>query len=163
MDKLVNDVHDFHAKFGLDSLQPGSPQHIADGELVLMRANFMLEELFEYAQAVGLELTVTEESVEFTKAEPFGNEPVLRDLEKALDGLVDLAYVLAGTALLHGFGNKHELGKTIIGEAWQRVHNANMRKIRATSAEESKRKSGFDVVKPEGWQPPKLHDLVGGN
>lgn len=163
MDKLVQDVHDFHAKFGLDVLQPGTPQHIDDRALLLMRANFMLEELVEYVQAVGLELTVNEDGVEFTPAEPFGNEPVLRDLEKALDSLVDLAYVLVGTVLLHGFGNKHELGKTIIGEAWQRVHNANMRKVRAASAEESKRKSGFDVVKPEGWQPPKLHDLVGGN
>ena len=163
MDKLVQDVHDFHAKFGLDVLQPGTPQHIDDRALVLMRANFMLEELVEYVQAVGLELTVNEDGVEFTPAEPFDNEPVLRDLEKALDSLVDLAYVLVGTVLLHGFGNKHELGKTIIGEAWQRVHNANMRKVRAASAEESKRKSGFDVVKPEGWQPPKLHDLVGGN
>lgn len=162
MDKLVQDVHDFHAKFGLDVLQPGTPQHIDDRALVLMRANFMLEELVEYAQAVGLELTVNEDGVEFTPAEPFGNEPVLRDLEKALDGLVDLAYVLAGTALFHGFGNKHELGKTIIGEAWQRVHNANMRKVRANHAGESKRGSAFDVVKPEGWQPPKLHDLVGG-
>ena len=163
MDKLVQDVHDFHAKFGLDVLQPGTPQHIDDRALLLMRANFMLEELVEYVQAVGLELTVNEDGVEFTPAEPFDNEPVLRDLEKALDSLVDLAYVLVGTVLLHGFGNKHELGKTIIGEAWQRVHNANMRKVRAASAEESKRKSGFDVVKPEGWQPPKLHDLVGGN
>ena len=163
MDKLVQDVHDFHAKFGLDVLQPGTPQHIDDRALLLMRANFMLEELVEYVQAVGLELTVNEDGVEFTPAEPFDNEPVLRDLEKALDSLVDLAYVLVGTVLLHGFGNKHELGKTIIGEAWQRVHNANMRKVRANHAGESKRKSGFDVVKPEGWQPPKLHDLVGGN
>lgn len=163
MDKLVQDVHDFHAKFGLDVLQPGTPQHIDDRALVLMRANFMLEELVEYAQAVGLELTVNEDGVEFEHATPYVNEPALRDLEKALDGLVDLAYVLAGTALFHGFGNKHELGKTIIGEAWQRVHNANMRKVRANHAGESKRGSAFDVVKPEGWQPPKLHDLVGGN
>ena len=163
MDKLVQDVHDFHAKFGLDVLQPGTPQHIDDRALVLMRANFMLEELVEYAQAVGLELTVNEDGVEFEHATPYANEPVLRDLEKALDGLVDLAYVLAGTALFHGFGNKHELGKTIIGEAWQRVHNANMCKVRANHADESKRGSAFDVVKPEGWQPPKLHDLVGGN
>lgn len=73
------------------------------------------------------------------------------DLEGQLDALVDLVYVAIGTAYLNGFD---------FNEAWYRVHKANMSKIRAERPADSKRGSGFDVVKPEGWQPPSLADLV---
>jgi predicted HAD superfamily Cof-like phosphohydrolase len=75
-------------------------------------------------------------------------------LEESLDGLVDLVYVAIGTAYMHGFDFQ---------SAWDRVHEANMKKIRAPSAEASKRKSSFDVVKPEGWEPPTHTDLVEDN
>lgn len=68
-----------------------------------------------------------------------------------LDALVDLVYVALGTALLHGFD---------FNEAWRRVHAANMLKVRAPSAADSKRGSAHDVVKPAGWQPPDLSDLA---
>lgn len=45
-------------------------------------------------------------------------------------------------------------------EAWRRVQLANMSKVRATSADQSKRGSTFDVVKPPGWEPPSHTDLV---
>lgn len=73
------------------------------------------------------------------------------NLEKQLDALVDLVYVALGTAHLQGFD---------FNAAWQRVHAANMLKQRALKAEDSKRGSTYDVVKPEGWQPPDLSDLV---
>lgn len=72
-------------------------------------------------------------------------------LEGKLDALVDLVYVAIGTAYLHGFD---------FNEAWRRVHEANMKKVRAQSADESKRGTSFDVVKPEGWTAPDLSDLV---
>ena len=68
-----------------------------------------------------------------------------------LDALVDLVYVALGTAYLHGFD---------FDEAWRRVHEANMKKVRAEVATDSKRGSTFDVVKPDGWAPPDLSDLV---
>jgi len=68
-----------------------------------------------------------------------------------LDALVDLAYVVLGTAFMHGFD---------FNEAWRRVHAANMQKVRATSPDVSKRNSSLDVVKPEGWTPPDLSDLT---
>jgi hypothetical protein len=34
-----------------------------------------------------------------------------------------------------------------------------MKKVRAQAAEDSKRMSKFDVVKPEGWTPPNLADI----
>lgn len=78
-----------------------------------------------------------------------------KTLEKKLDALVDLVYVAMGTAYLHGCN---------FDEAWRRVQEANMKKRRATSEEQSKRNSTLDVVKPEGWTPPDLSDLcVGGS
>lgn len=68
-----------------------------------------------------------------------------------LDALVDLVYVALGTAALHGFP---------FDEAWARVHAANMKKMRAASAKDSKRNDPYDVVKPPGWVPPDLTDLV---
>lgn len=76
---------------------------------------------------------------------------VVDDLEEMLDALVDLVYVALGTAYLHGFD---------FNQAWERVHAANMAKVRATAAEQSKRGTAYDVVKPEGWVPPDLSDLV---
>lgn len=73
------------------------------------------------------------------------------DKEQVLDGLVDLTYVSIGTAYLHGFN---------FDEAFKRVHSANMKKIKARTADESKRGHILDIVKPEGWQPPYLKDLV---
>ena len=73
------------------------------------------------------------------------------DLHDELDALVDLVYVALGTAYLHGFD---------FNEAWRRVQSANMRKVRAERAGDSKRGSTYDVVKPPGWTPPDLSDLV---
>lgn len=73
-----------------------------------------------------------------------------RDLPKQLDALVDLVYVALGTAYYQGFN---------FNEAWRRVQKANMAKVRAQRAEDSKRGHAFDVVKPPGWQAPNLADL----
>ena len=73
-------------------------------------------------------------------------------LEKQLDALVDLVYVALGTAYLHGFD---------FDEAWKRVHEANMKKVKAKAdGSDSLRKSAHDVVKPLGWTAPDLSDLV---
>jgi predicted HAD superfamily Cof-like phosphohydrolase len=73
------------------------------------------------------------------------------DLEGQFDALIDLVYVALGTAYLQGLP---------FAEGWRRVHEANMKKVRATEAGQSKRNSTSDVVKPEGWQAPCLKDLV---
>lgn len=39
-------------------------------------------------------------------------------------------------------------------ELWDDVQRANMTKVRATSASQSKRKTSLDVIKPEGWVGP---------
>jgi predicted HAD superfamily Cof-like phosphohydrolase len=73
------------------------------------------------------------------------------DMEAYLDGLVDLIYIALGTAHLCGWD---------FNEAWRRVHAKNMAKMRAESAEASQYKHNCDIVKPPGWTPPDLSDLV---
>lgn len=68
------------------------------------------------------------------------------DLVKAFDALLDLQYVVLGTIYLHNFP---------FDAGWRAVHEANMKKMRAERAEQSKRGSTFDVVKPPGWVPPE--------
>jgi thymidylate synthase (FAD) len=76
-----------------------------------------------------------------------------KDMVKAFDALLDLVYVTVGTAHLHGFP---------FDEGFEAVQEANMLKQKAKSADESKRGSAFDVVKPEGWVAPeeKLNQLL---
>lgn len=63
----------------------------------------------------------------------------------ALDAIVDIVYVALGTAYMMGLDFE---------TAWDRVHEAIMKKVsKATD------RSPIDVVKPEGWQEPKLDDL----
>ncbi len=73
------------------------------------------------------------------------------DLPEAFDALIDLVYFALGTA--HVMNLPFEDG-------WRRVHAANMTKVRAANGFASKRGSGFDVIKPAGWTPPVLDDLV---
>lgn len=80
-----------------------------------------------------------EELQEFLEAHMKG------DMHGAADALVDLAYVLHGTALMMGLPWPR---------LWEEVQRANMAKERATHAGQSKRGSALDVIKPEGWKAP---------
>lgn len=87
-----------------------------------------------------------EELDEFTKAYGEG------DLHGAADALVDLVYVAQGTADMMGLP---------WASLWNEVQRANLRKVRATSAEQSKRGSTLDVVKPAGWVGPNFVPWLG--
>ncbi len=95
-------------------------------DLESFRIGFLIEELHEYVEAC-----------------------IKNDQAHAFDALVDLAYVLFGTSHLHGFP---------FGIGWITVHRANMAKERCRLDEvtAAKRGSAYDVVKPEGWEPPDL-------
>jgi predicted HAD superfamily Cof-like phosphohydrolase len=73
------------------------------------------------------------------------------DAAEQLDALVDLTYIAIGTARMQNWD---------FAEAWRRVHSANMQKIRAERAADSKRGTTFDVVKPADWQAADISDLV---
>lgn len=141
----VKDIREFHEKFMLN--YDGRPAPL-EPELLEFRARFMQEELDEYNIA-GSKLQLL-----LHNREAWGeidNAEIAHLLELQLDALVDLVYVVLGTSYLHGFDFK---------EAWRRVHDANMQKVRAERASDSKRGSTYDVVKPDGWEPPSHTDLV---
>lgn len=135
----MRDVRAFHKKFGLE--YAGAPR-VLDPEHSQFRIKFMREELQEYINATeGIEQAIRTRKMDD-----------LQDLmAQQLDALVDLSYVIGGTAHLHGYD---------FDKAWRRVHRANMAKVRARSANQSKRGSKLDVVKPAGWKAPSLVDLV---
>jgi predicted HAD superfamily Cof-like phosphohydrolase len=121
---MIHLVQEFHNKFGLplgvyDELS-------GDADATEFRVKFMSEELTEFHDAMKV-----------------------KDRVKAFDALLDLAYVVYGTALFLG----------IEPSRWHKgmsaVHKANMQKIRVASAAESKRGSAWDVKKPVGWTGPE--------
>lgn len=147
------DIRDFHEKFGLE--YNGGPREL-ESDLALFRIGFMIEELAEYAQSSGFVnitrlLNDLHEEIKKQNRWVVGRIENGRDLEIQFDSLIDLVYVALGTAYFHGVD---------FDEGWRRVHSANMKKIRVERPEDSKRGSSFDVVKPRGWRPPDLSDLV---
>lgn len=138
---MVGDIWSFHAKF--DLLYQGKPRQLPE-DILMFRLQFLREELNEYETAANRLHASLARGLE-------DDAEVTHLLELQLDALVDLVYVALGTAHLHGFD---------FNEAWSRVHRANMAKVRAQSADESKRGSTYDVVKPKGWEPPSHTDLV---
>lgn len=90
-------------------------------------------------------LAMHEEVFEYQKATTLADQ---------LDALVDLQVFLLGTVHRQGFENVFE-------KAFARVMQANMQKVLAESAEQSKRGFKRDLIKPAGWTAPDLRDLVG--
>ena len=74
------------------------------------------------------------------------------DLHGFADALIDLVYVAHGTAAMAGIP---------WAPLWNEVQRANMSKVRATSAEQSKRGSALDVIKPVDWIGPNFEPWLG--
>ncbi len=75
----------------------------------------------------------------------------LDDTVGMADALIDIVYVAMGTAYMMGLPWQ---------KLWNEVQRTNMNKIRATDANQSKRKNSLDVIKPEGWEPPNLKAII---
>lgn len=121
-----SDVGAFHEKFDLDNVTfrgPG-PREYEEG-LLTFRVDFMREEIKEFVNA-------------WSEDDDAG----------MFDALLDLVYVVLGTAHLLGLPWE---------EGWDAVHLANLKKVRAKpDGSDSKRGTKWDVVKPEGWEPPDI-------
>ncbi len=149
------DIQEFHRKFTHpDERYKGGPRELPD-DIALFRIGFMVEELAEYAQASGFtniarSLSDLHEHIK-QKSRWVVKRLEVTNLEVQFDSLIDLVYVAVGTAHLHSVD---------FDEGWRRVHAANMSKVLARSAEESKRGYRYDVIKPKNWTPPDLSDLV---
>jgi predicted HAD superfamily Cof-like phosphohydrolase len=124
------------------------------------------------------------------KPDPIFYEPATNDPPKFLevDNHVDLVYNLKSDIkrfvvmhqiddlVLNETGIKRSLstmfehctyGAALMGFSkprwdllWNDVHRANMTKERALRAEQSKRGSTYDIIKPAGWVPPQSEELV---
>lgn len=75
------------------------------------------------------------------------------DVAGMADALVDLVYVAIGTAVIMGLPWQR---------LWDEVQRSNMDKVRTERADQSKRGTMFDVVKPPGWQPPRIKEIIDG-
>lgn len=131
---LFDDVGEFHERFDLPrTITRGSQRPgMIPPDQFMFRYGFLQEELAELLKAYRDE-----------------------DLIKIADALADLVYVALGTA--HFFGIPFD-------RVWSEVHRANMEKIRSRGRHDprSKRGSEFDVVKPEGWDPPDIPGALRG-
>ena len=70
------------------------------------------------------------------------------------------APLLAITARVKYIAKTLGITAELWNELWNDVQRANMSKIRATNANQSKRGSSYDIIKPHDWQPPKTQDIV---
>jgi len=121
---MIGNVAEFHEKFGLPL---GIVDHLMPNEYTQdFRIKFLHEELQELSDAL-------------TTGDKVG----------AFDALLDLAYVVYGTALFAG------ISPAQWHAGMHAVHTANMAKVRVESAADSKRGSAFDCKKPEGWVGPE--------
>jgi predicted HAD superfamily Cof-like phosphohydrolase len=143
-------VGDFHQKFELPTIDDGPP-HDIPRKLIEFRLNFLLEELLELASGYGYALTIEWASGAQPKFMFFRRKYAETKLPEVADALIDLVYVALGTAQLHALP-----WSALFAE----VQRANMTKCRAAQAQDSKRNSTFDVVKPHGWKPPEIAKIL---
>lgn len=148
-----DDVGKFHEKFELDNVTHRGPGPRLDNEeLIRFRLNFMLEELLEFAEAHNYVIGFHPQKGKFEFNLPGPNAAASSiDREKSFDSLLDLAYVVFGTAHVLGYPWH---------EGWAEVQRANMTKERVQRAEDSARGSTFDVIKPKGWTPPGIQTIL---
>lgn len=130
--KMFIDVGEFHTKFELPTSENCKVQPLPNN-LKEFRSKFLQEELDEFKLALESD-----------------------DIIEQIDGLLDLVYVAHGT--LHMMG----LPAPLVQACWEDIQRSNMSKVRAEheNDERSKRKNSFDVVKPEGFIPPRIKEIL---
>lgn len=124
---MMKDIEAFHEKFSLIRAGNTLP-HLLTGELYNFRLKFIYEEFTEFVDA-----------------------NTAGDLAGAFDALIDMVYVILGTAHLMALPWE---------EGWDEVHRANMSKVRATNPSQSTRGTAYDVIKPDGFIPPDLKAVL---
>lgn len=147
-DVIVNEFMDYnsdnksaHVKSDADLLQ----------DIVAFHKKFVSDLIPNEPRELDKELSdfrikfMQEELDEYVKAVKENNLP------EQFDALIDLVYVALGTALIQGFPFAH---------GWNEVQAANMSKVLAKTADDSKRGYKQDVVKPEGWVAPNIEQIL---
>lgn len=163
-------VKAFHEKFGL---QYNSGARELDPEELEFRIKCHREELQEFEDAVTLlnallapKLDVEQFNQISLHSDGLNNEllealnsdaldknhpKVLDARQEVFDALLDGTYFYLGTCHRMGFD---------ADKGFMRVNEANMAKELPKQGTKTKRDWHMEVIKPEGWQPPNLIDLV---
>ncbi len=146
---LMDNVAEFHVAMGATDNLATAPVVNPSPELVRLRAKLITEEFMETLAAMlktngdradlrmdiaGAMAMLDETDVDF-------------DIEAVADGIADSIYVLVGAALAFGIP---------LDRVWSEVQRANMAKLGGTRREDGK------ILKPEGWQPPRIHEAIFG-
>ena len=112
-----------------------------------------------------MKFCITPEKVPFTEKEKIFRIAAMQEeldefvdaesKEEQLDALVDLVVFTLGTAYRMGWGNSFET-------AYCRVMEANLDKELGSNSNKEDTRGSFhlDLVKPKGWKPADLSDLV---
>lgn len=150
---FIKDYLEFHNKFGFSCPKKFK---IPDNETVKVRLNFLLEELMETAIAFGYTLYNLPGESKFLKDEALPVQPL-----QIVDGLIDLEYVVLGTAAFCGLLSEMT-GKDVSywEYGWAIVHEANMKKIKPETIEQSTRNTLCDCIKPDDWVAPNLTAIL---
>lgn len=173
-------VGDFHGKFGLPTPADGPPRELTAEEF-RFRTRFMLEELKEYFDAHGLRLEYQIGVQEFDPSEGVAftetDRPRGCDMPQAFDALVDLAYVVLGTAHMHrfpwndgfarvqranmakercGIDHRFKPGGAIVDDSNICTHADGDKMCGKPKVAHSARGSALDVIKPAGWTAPNM-------
>jgi predicted HAD superfamily Cof-like phosphohydrolase len=123
MKMVLEMVREFHEKFGCETNHKlGPPSH----KTQLLRIRLLTEETTELLVALGDQ-----------------------DLVEIADGLADLVYVVAGTALAYGIP---------LDRVFVEVHRSNMTKVWPDGLVH-KREDG-KVLKPPGYSPPNIAGVL---
>lgn len=171
-------VGEFHKKFGLPTEADGPPRPLTTEEL-MFRFRFMLEELAEFAEAMGLDF---QHQVGPLPAEG----AVAQDLPKAADALIDLSYVTLGTGQMMrlpwaalfadvqranmtkercGIDHRYAVNGLSVETADGHVlcghfEPSTGRACGKLKIAHSVRGSALDVIKPGGWLGPSTHEIL---
>lgn len=138
MKKVMEDVAEFH--HATDTPVLGLAE-VPDGDRVILRKELIEEEFYEVMQGLGFIFERQHNrSVQYC-------DPDLVDLA---DGLADLIYVVAGTALEFGIP---------LERVWNEVQASNMTKVDPETGKVMKREDG-KVLKGPNFVPPDIEGIL---
>lgn len=144
----ILDVLKFHLKF--KQIVGDDPQHMTKRKAA-ERANFLLEEVEEFADAAGLEPYVMDNGkLRFIPV--VGKD---QNLSLQADSLIDIVYVAKGTAIMLGL---RRIWRTL----WRDVQRANMSKALGVTPRAIAHPGQYlaDVGKPAGWVAPETDTIL---
>jgi len=128
MKKMLKDIRAFYKAVGAESQFTTIPTADIPSHLKDVRQNLIFEEVGELFRAMNN-----------------------KDLEGIFDAILDIQYVVLGTALTYGLEHRMEAG-------WKEVQRSNMAKV-GPDGKVHMRPDG-KILKPESWTPPDLHGVL---